>query len=749
MKTAGCLATVAIVLFFLASNGHGRPEKGEYEEPAYRGKFLSQWLADLKHADVAVRLRAVETLSEISWPSDQTTVALCCALRDTDVGVQRRAATYLAGTGVAPRRAVRDLTIVLTAAMKESDTSIRRKAIDALGQIGPPAREALPQLRTALQDAQEEFRWAAAVAVANIAPQEAAPVVPILTAGLDKPRAEGLSFVHWPTVFLFIKIGEPVVPALTAALRKPKAEQQFMAALLGAIGPPAKPAVPAILNLCQSADPKIRLAAAQALVNIDPRQASHVVPVLIDSLQNADSLVRDDAARMLGELGPVAKDAAPALLAGLQSEKDDPSLWFFEALGLIGVEAKETLPALLDMLKHGRPKDIIAAAYALRLLGPAAQTAVPLLRARAAVPFSLEFNPAAEALARIDPSQMPFTPPAFLFALQDKDDRWGALAALTAMGPAAKDALPALRWGLEEWSPAQRLCAIRALARIDPNEAVKQIPVLLDMLRGNKCKEAAYAAQALAQLGALAAPATPALIDALKVSHLRLPAAVALGAIGPYAKSAIPALIRLYEETEVADPQSNAETRALEKLLTDPDELVRAFQVRYFEPAMPFPAGLGLGDIVDARVPSEVRLRRHIVRALGLIGTASPEAIKLLKRARSDPDARLALLAASALVRLDPMAAPDVLPALRGALTDPHWAVRSGAAAALGEIGCGASATLSALQSLRKDPVRHVRREAAKAIWRVGPTIAESLGIPRDESWTLLLDYLQWGSAGS
>lgn len=69
-------------------------------------------------------------------------------------------------------------------------------------------------------------------------------------------------------------------------------------------------------------------------------EASAIVPVLIASLGDSDSFVRRDAARALGEFGPGAASAVPALMA-LRKDKESVRRAAAEALDQIDPSAAE------------------------------------------------------------------------------------------------------------------------------------------------------------------------------------------------------------------------------------------------------------------------------------------------------------------------------------------------------------------------------------------------------------------------
>ncbi len=113
------------------------------------------------------------------------------------------------------------------------------------------------------------------------------------------------------------------VPDLIRVLDHPVSpeSESLTAGALGAIGPGAKAAVPALLRAAASTDLSVRNAALLALgqIHADP---DAVVPVLIKGLQNPSNVMRWTAAGALGNFQSEAKSAVPALVALL----NDPNL---------------------------------------------------------------------------------------------------------------------------------------------------------------------------------------------------------------------------------------------------------------------------------------------------------------------------------------------------------------------------------------------------------------------------------------
>ena len=91
----------------------------------------------------------------------------------------------------------------------------------------------------------------------------------------------------------------------------------------------------------------VRRASATALGQIGPA-AAEAVPALIKVLGDAERVVRGRAAEALGKIGPAAAEAVPALIKVLGDAECRPDA--AEALGKIGPAAAEAVPALIKAL---------------------------------------------------------------------------------------------------------------------------------------------------------------------------------------------------------------------------------------------------------------------------------------------------------------------------------------------------------------------------------------------------------------
>jgi HEAT repeat protein len=105
------------------------------------------------------------------------------------------------------------------------------------------------------------------------------------------------------------------LPALVRRLRSQTPSDRLQAAKdLGRLGWLAREAMPALVNLLNDEDGKVREAAAHAIGQMGP----DALPILREMLNHQDKYVRRHAAWAMGKLGPLAKPALPSLCVALK-----------------------------------------------------------------------------------------------------------------------------------------------------------------------------------------------------------------------------------------------------------------------------------------------------------------------------------------------------------------------------------------------------------------------------------------------
>jgi HEAT repeat protein len=243
---------------------------------------------------------------------------------------------------------------------------------------------------------------------------------------------------------------------------------------LGKIGPAA---FPSMAHLLASRDVGQRRAAAFAIRQF-VAEMEDGVKVFLPLAEDDDWFVRREAVRGLGEAGKGNEKAAEALLAALEDERPEVVRYAALALGGIGGRSDREGQALADLLVNHQAGIRSAAVYGLGQMGeeasPYAENVLDLLkndskrgvRIQAALAYYRISGDATAALAELDkslpcsdaglcrdalralaemgPAAGPTVPK--LVQMLDKEQlRSLAVAALAAIGPGAKEALPALR----------------------------------------------------------------------------------------------------------------------------------------------------------------------------------------------------------------------------------------------------------------------------------------------------------------
>jgi HEAT repeat protein len=326
------------------------------------------------------------------------------------------------------------------------------EAIKALAAIGPAAKAAVPRLVQMARDPHAWHRPQVVAALACICPNDPKFFTLLLELLQDKKDDELRSAAIDALGRIGPEAGDPS-PPLIGLLEADAAGQSADAAIgsLGKLGPRAKAAVPALERILHDKQKSAwrRSHAAVALWRIDGNVAPRVAAVL----EAADSVL--DTGHLAGDLTPMGPAAVPALEQAIEAGgKREGRHVAVVVLGQIGPPAKAAVPALVAALKDPEPLTREAAAEALGRIGPAAHEAIPALQqaARQWAPRESLMGiyvehpalDAAEALARIDPQAA--VPLLDLLITEATGDHpaVAAIRILGEMGPLAKRAVPSL-----------------------------------------------------------------------------------------------------------------------------------------------------------------------------------------------------------------------------------------------------------------------------------------------------------------
>ncbi len=689
---------------------------------------IDQVLEELHNPSEIVRLKAARTIREFG-PGPDVVPALVESLRDDSPRVRSVAAGTLGWIGVDAAEAVADLM----AALEDEDASVRSEAARALGNVGRPAVVAVPRLLRLLEHDRHAVGEAVIQALGAIGPdaQGAVPAVvqvlddpdhslrrtaaheihrfgeparvavPRLVEALRDPHTTVRQAAAW-SLYEMGPGAKQAIPGLIETLNdldNPYDVRGTAAYALGKMGPESRVAIPDLARALRAPHRQIRGAALWALSTIDPRpditpeianglidgfEAEHQdkqrterlnhrppqeVTALVEELTSNELASRVSAANGLRELGPQARDAAPALATMLSDTDERASRAAVEALVRIGSAG---VPFLVEALDDRRKPVRLQAINGLGQLGERANVAVAAL----------------------------------VNVVEDDEEELQkrALQVLSHMEGDPAITVPAARKALDD--PKLRLTAMRLLGNIASGAATAPL---------------------FGTGGSTAAVAVPDLVPL--VNHpdpdVQREAIRTLGQIGPRASDAAPDLIRAFHRGDTGVRSAALHALARMKLksaeaagvivsaLDDPEDRIRA------------DAASALNQLradVDAAIPAltrglhdpHERTRQSAVWALGSMGAkASAAGPALIDVLRNDHQ-RVRAAAASALGRLGEQA-DFAIPPLMEALNDPYPGVRRAAAGALARLKA-----LSALPVLRQvagaDYDADVREAAARAV---------------------------------
>jgi HEAT repeat protein len=252
------------------------------------------------------------------------------------------------GVGAKPAHVVgmgrtgREDVASLRAKLRSTDAIVRAESATDLGFAGPGAVEAVEDLAKLLED-EPAVRLAAASALLRIKPGEARPVA-VLSAGLAgddartrrlaarvtglggpaaAPLAAGLGtllndsdmMVRRTALQAIATLGPAAAStreAVTGLLTKRETAVDAADAL-GRMGPAARPSLKALTPLLTSATRDERWAAVRAMAQIGGPDAAPAVKVLQEELPRASEIEGYNMLVYLALLGPVARDALPAV----------------------------------------------------------------------------------------------------------------------------------------------------------------------------------------------------------------------------------------------------------------------------------------------------------------------------------------------------------------------------------------------------------------------------------------------------
>jgi len=462
------------------------------------------------------------------------------------------------------------------------------------------------------------------------------------------------------------RLGLASAPGAAARKHRSAAIQSKAAELLGRDGPTGTEAVEALRALLRDGTPEGQAAAAGALAVIGPPASEAATGELLGLLTTPDRQMRPNVGWALGMIGRPMPQAVAKLkaVAAARPLRSNTAMW---TMGRFGQASKPLLPAMLDYYR-GKGK----------VLGSGA----------------IEIGYACESIGQIGPQ-----------AVEALDVLLGPHAVLTpTMGPAkgwalariGKPSLDRIRLSLRNREATTACIFGLDHAALMGSDAVALLPDIVRLLRTpapakatqSDCSTASHAARALGAMGPSAGQAVPALVPWLKTTsrfqpmdaaQTRMDVATALGRIGPGASAALPALLRM-----VTDAREHKSTR--ERVARALPHIAKSPQV--------------VAALAKALHDTDGHVRLAAAEGLGWIGTNALKAIVPLLRTGDDKRKVLALMALAVMGPAGRDARRDVVACL-GNLQSA--------------VGQRASAALAAMGPYARDVADDVEQAARKA----------------------------------
>jgi HEAT repeat protein len=258
-----------------------------------------------------------------------------------------------------------------------------------------------------------------------------------------------------------------------------------------------------------------QMSAQYQLTQLGPA-AKDAAPAMIHALGDTNSSIRTWAIRVLQSIGSASPEVVPALVNHLY----DTNVGFeaAEALVIISLSDTNVLPAVMAKLETDTESPLAeTGARVLEGIGAEARPAVPLLIRL--LENSKARNVAINTLAAIGPDAAPAVPSLLNLYERLLNDgtaygiRKMIVIALGRIGPGAKEAVPML----SKLQGDQAIDAARALWRIDSANTQRAVDVAMAKLRINQRFWNIEAICLLGELGPPAKAAVPAVREALSV----------------------------------------------------------------------------------------------------------------------------------------------------------------------------------------------------------------------------------------
>lgn len=401
--------------------------------------------------------QAVRVIERLGREGEAAVPLLSRALREGGGFEREAAARSLSMMGPDAVAAVPELT----AALRDGRIAVRRYAAAALGGIGPGALEALPGLVEMLKSPDPSTRHQAALSLGRIGPA-AVEAVPAL---MELARSDDLRGQR-EAAFALVAVGagyDAAIPILTAVMAEGERGFEEARASLVRIGPPA---VPALAGLTGHSSPAVRLGAARALGEIGSG-GEVAVRALVSSLKAEDSpVVGAGAIVALGRVLTHFEPGTGLVVEAMEEGEGPASFAFASALLCCDADSGPALEVIRGAPLHRSKTIHFYAALGLKCLG---ERGVGEMAERLEDDSPVVRSGALSVLSAMGPEAEPAVPALIELITTDRGSLGReAILALRHMGPGAREAVPLLLEILDDHRKYMRSAARRTLRIIAP-----------------------------------------------------------------------------------------------------------------------------------------------------------------------------------------------------------------------------------------------------------------------------------------
>jgi HEAT repeat protein len=332
------------------------------------GATLPEVQKALESKNASVRVAALHTLARLGSDARSAGERVAQLAQDADASV--RAAALPALVAIDPK--VPQVFEPLETGLADKAPAARLAAASAAGTLGAKARPLASKVATLLGDPSHDVQIGAARALGEIG--GSGEWTAQLLAKLDDAK------VRLAVIESLAKLQVPGAGAKLAALY-PNVDRQTRLAILGAVGGTGDAALPILRSAAEDKDPELRAAGLRATAKNGP-MIETFIPALITALEDPERVIRVAAADAVLELAPKASEQFEpvieplAKLAASESERElaidalrtirtrnleviarvlespvvEARLWAIERLGRMGRQAQPARDKLEKLL---------------------------------------------------------------------------------------------------------------------------------------------------------------------------------------------------------------------------------------------------------------------------------------------------------------------------------------------------------------------------------------------------------------